>query len=67
MDKKKIIILVIFVLFIIINLFLLTGQSRTDVYLKDFEVSSDGKLMTLKVGVTSSTGYIRKMKRTSGL
>ena len=66
MDKKKIIILVIFVLFIIINLFLLTGQSRTDVYLKDFEVSSDGKLMTLKVEVTSSAGYIRKMKRTSG-
>ena len=44
----------------------MSGRARTDVYLKNFEVSSDGKIMTLKVGVTSSTGYIRKIKRTSG-
>ena len=44
----------------------MSGRARTDVYLKNFEVSSDGKIMTLKVGVTSSTGYIRKMRRTSG-
>ena len=43
----------------------MSGRARTDVYLKNFEVSSDGKIMTLKVGVTSSTGYIRKIKRTS--
>lgn len=44
----------------------MSGRARTDVYLKNFEVSSDGKIMTLKVGVTSSTGYVRKIKRTSG-
>ena len=35
-------------------------------FLKDFELSQDGKTMTLKVGVSSSAGYVRKMKRTSG-
>jgi len=44
----------------------MSGRARTDVYLKNFEVSSDGKTMTLEVGVTSSTGYVRKIKRTSG-
>ena len=66
-NKKKLIIISFIILVIIlIGLFLAMGSSRTDVYLKDFEVSSDGKIMTLKVGVTSSSGYVRKMKRTSG-
>jgi len=65
-NKKLIIVCIVVVAIIAIGLFLSTGRARTDVYLKDFEVSADGKTLTLKVGVSSSAGYIRKMKRTSG-
>lgn len=64
--KKKAVILIMLVIVILVALFLLTGRSRKDVFLEDYEVSADGKTMTLKVGVSSSAGYIRKMKRTSG-
>jgi len=66
MKNKKIIISIVVVAIIIIGLLLSTGRSRTDVYLKDFKVSADGKTMTLEVGVSSSAGYVRKLKRTSG-
>ena len=66
MKNKKIIIGILVIVFIGISLFLSTGKARTDVYLKDFEVSADGKTMILKVGVSSSAGYIRKIKQTSG-
>lgn len=66
-NKKKLIITSIIVVAIVgVVLFLTTGRARTDVYLKDFKVSTDGKIMTLEVGVSSSAGYVRKMKRTSG-
>ena len=65
MNKKKLIIIgSLFILIILMTLFLLSGRTRTDVYLKDFEVV-DNK-MILNVGVSSSAGYVRKMKRTSG-
>lgn len=65
--RKKIIKTVgIIALIIFMILFLRTGRARTDVILKDFELSSDGKSIILKVGTSSSTGYIRKMKETSG-
>lgn len=65
--KKNIILMLIIVLVIIISaLFLLTGKARSDVYLKDFQLSNNGTKMTLNVGVYSSSGYVRKMKRTSG-
>lgn len=66
MKKKTLIISIIVVALIIICFFTASGGSRTDVFLKDFELSQDGETMTLKVGVSSSNGYIRKMKRTSG-
>ena len=66
-NKKTLIIVGIVVIAIIgVGLFLATGRARTDVYLKDFEISADGKTMKLKVGVSSSAGYVRKMERTSG-
>lgn len=64
--KKQIIIMSIVIALIGIVLIFSTGRARTDVYLKDFKLSADGKTMTLKVGVSSSSGYVRKMKRTSG-
>ena len=65
MKKKNIIIGIIAVVVVCLGLFLiLTGGKRTDVFLGDFSV--DGNTMTIKVGVSSSTGYIRKMKQTSG-
>lgn len=67
-NKRKVILfsfcLILFI--IILSYFLIIGGARNDVYLGNFELSSDGKKMTLKVGVASSAGYIRKMKRTSG-
>lgn len=66
MKKRNIIICIIVVVIILVGLFLATGGSRTDVFLRNYELSQDGKTMTLKVGVSSSAGYIRKMKRTSG-
>lgn len=66
MNKKIVIIIAIVVIAILGVLFLATGAARTDVYLKDYEVSSDGKTMTLEIGVSSSSGYVRKMKQTSG-
>ena len=66
-NKKTLIIVSIIVIAVIgVGLFLASGRARTDVYLKDFEVSADGKTITLKVGVSSSAGYVRKIKQTSG-
>lgn len=64
--KKYKYLMIICVVLVIFVLFLTTGRARTDVYLTDFEVSKDGDKMTLKVNVSSSAGYIRKIKRTSG-
>lgn len=67
MKKKNIILIISIVIIVLISLFILTtGRARTDVYLKDYEISSDRKTMTLNVGVTNSSGYVRKMRRTSG-
>ena len=68
MNKKNVLIIVFIIVIVIILgiYFLSTGRARTDVYLKDFKVSEDGKTMTLNIGVSSSAGYVRKMKRTSG-
>lgn len=63
--RKLIIVCIALMVLVIGSLFLLTDKARTDVYLKDFEVSSDGKKMILKVGVSGSSGYVRKIERTS--
>lgn len=65
MKKKNIIIGIIILILISLAVFLiLSGGKRTDVFLGDFSV--EGNTMTIKVGVSSSAGYVRKMKRTSG-
>lgn len=67
MNKKKVLIISIIIIVILGSiLFLGTGRARTDVYLKNFKLSEDGKKMTLEIGVSSSAGYVRKMKKTSG-
>lgn len=68
MKNKKILtlIIIIIILLLIMAFFLLTGTKRTDVYLKDYSIQEDGQTLTLQVGLTSSSGYIRKMERTSG-
>ncbi|MBQ4652409.1 MAG: hypothetical protein IJB78_06815 [Oscillospiraceae bacterium] len=61
---KKILISLACLLLLIFSLsalFLLSLKARTDVYLKAFELSEDGKTMTLHVGLSSSAGYLRKM------
>lgn len=66
MRKKVFVGIIIFVIILIGSFILVTGGARTDVILGGYDLSADGKTMTLKVGVSSSAGYIRKMKRTSG-
>jgi len=66
-NKKRIIISsIVILLALLIGLFLSTGSARTDVYLKEFSVDEKCNQMSIKVGVSSSAGYVRKMKRTSG-
>ena len=65
--NKKIILSVGTILITLISLiFVSTGSKRTDVYLKDYEIKNNGNTLSIKVGVSSSAGYIRKMKQTSG-
>ena len=66
MYKKIIIGIIVSVLVIIMGILLSTGRERTDVYLKEFSIDEKCNQMTIKVGVSNSTGYVRKMKRTSG-
>lgn len=65
MKKNIIIVGGLIILFIAIFL-LITGGPRTDVVLGDFRLSRDNSTLTLNVGVASSAGYIRKVKKTSG-
>lgn len=65
--KKKILVTICVVVFIaLLGLFLLSGGARTDVFLKDYSFDKKCNQMTIKVGVASSAGYVRKMKQTSG-
>ena len=64
--KKIIMGIVIVILIVFVILFLSTGGARTDAHLRNFKLSEDGKTMTINVDVSSSAGYIRDMKQTSG-
>lgn len=65
--KRRNIIITVFIFVLIAGLlFLSTGKARTDVFLRDFSVDEKSNIMNIKVGVSSSAGYVRKMKRTSG-
>lgn len=68
MEKKKIFITgcIILIVIAIIAIFLATGMVKKEVYLKDFKVSDDGKIMTIYVDTLDSSGYVRKMKSSSG-
>ena len=66
MRRKVLVGIGVLIIILIGSFILLTGRARTDVVLGGYDLSADGKIMTLKVGVSSSAGYIRKMKRTSG-
>ncbi len=61
---KKIIGVIAILLLIIVTglLFLNTGSKITSVMISDYSISEDGDIMTLKVGVASSMGYIRTLK-----
>lgn len=63
---KKITI-VFFIIFIIIALFFAGGfRKRTDVVLRDYSVTEDGKIMTLNIEIESSMGYARDLKVKQG-
>ncbi len=60
--KKVIIGIVSVILIVFVALFISTGGARTDVHLRNYQVSEDGKTMTITVELASSAGYIRDMK-----
>lgn len=65
--KKWIVIGVTGILVLAALFMLATGlQKRSDVALMDFVVADDGATMTLKVCVTSSSGYVRTVKEEGG-
>lgn len=65
-NKKIIISIVVVILMILAGWFLSTGGARTDVFLRDFTYDEKCNQITIKVGVSSSVGYVRKMKQISG-
>lgn len=65
-NKNNLVFVIMVVVVILVSLIIYSGRARTDVYLRDFEVSNDNKTMTLKIFTSGSSGYVRKMKRTSG-
>lgn len=62
MKKKVLIVLVLLIIAIILLIFFGIGSKRTDVYLEDFSVESNWDVMKIKVGISSSSGYVRTMK-----
>lgn len=67
MVRKRIIVIVITVLFIIAAFLVSTGFSeRNDIFLGDFSISDDGKELTFTTGGSSSMGYIRGYKDEGG-
>lgn len=60
--KKKIIIICILLVVISTLCFFTIGKTRNDVVLYDYKV--DSNKITIKVGVSSSAGYIRSVKET---
>ncbi len=61
MTKKNIILgIIIFILTCIICYIIYSGSARNDVVLSSFKEENNN--ITLRVNVTSSMGYIRKMK-----
>ena len=59
----KIAVVVISVIVFLIALYLLLPgfTKQESVYISDYTVSDDGKEMTIKIGVSSSVGYVRKV------
>jgi hypothetical protein len=60
--KKKIGTIILSLIIVGGLLLLSTGGKIASVMLLDYSISKDGNVMTLKVGVASSMGYIRTLK-----
>jgi uncharacterized membrane protein len=61
--KKKIgVIVILSFMIVFVLLFLNTGGKITGIMLTDYSISDDGNVMTIKVGLESSMGYIRTLK-----
>lgn len=65
---KKKFVLIFFAIFIVITALFLAGgfRKRTDVVLRDYSISKDGKIMTLNIDIASSAGYARDLKVKQG-
>lgn len=61
-NKKIVVVTVLSIIIVIVLLLLSTGGKIAGVFLNDYSLSEDGNVITLKVGVASSMGYVRTMK-----
>lgn len=62
MKKKTVIVIILLLILVIVGVFLSTGGRITDVMIMNYSVSEGGDVMTLKVGIASSMGYVRTLK-----
>lgn len=62
MRKKIRVVVLVVMVFISFLLFLALTAKRTDVFLQQYQISEDGTKLNIKVGVSSSSGYVRDMK-----
>ncbi len=60
--KKKLIISAIIIVALFVWWFFSTGSARADVYLEKFDYDKKCNTITLKIGVSSSVGYVRNYK-----
>lgn len=60
--KKKLGLVAMFLCILFIGLLFSTGGKMGGVGITDYSISEDGDVMTLKVSVISSMGYIRTLK-----
>lgn len=61
-NKKIVVVTVLSIIIVIVLLLLSTGGKMAGIFLNDYSLSEDNNVITLKVGVASSMGYIRTMK-----
>lgn len=60
--KKRTFIIILLIIVSIGFLLLSTGGKITGIILNDYSLSHDGNVMTIKVGLASSMGYVRSVK-----
>jgi len=62
MKKRTVLLIALIALLLASVALLVLGGGRTDVFLLDFAASEDGQSMDIRIGVSSSAGYVRAVR-----